>query len=46
LLLDEAASRLDAVNEAALRDTIAEAARVTTVRQSRTCACRESRPCP
>jgi ABC-type multidrug transport system fused ATPase/permease subunit len=31
LLLDEATSQLDAVNEAALRDTVAEAARVTTV---------------
>jgi ATP-binding cassette subfamily C protein len=31
LLLDEATSQLDAVNEAALRDTIAEAARFTTV---------------
>jgi ABC-type multidrug transport system fused ATPase/permease subunit len=31
LLLDEATSQLDAVNEAALRDTIAEAARTTTV---------------
>lgn len=31
LLLDEATSQLDAVNEAALRDTIAEAARSTTV---------------
>lgn len=31
LLLDEATSQLDAVNEAALRDTIAAAARVTTV---------------
>jgi ABC-type multidrug transport system fused ATPase/permease subunit len=32
LLLDEATSQLDAVNEAALRDTIADAARTTTVR--------------
>jgi ABC-type multidrug transport system fused ATPase/permease subunit len=31
LLLDEATSQLDAVNEAALRDTIAEAAQTTTV---------------
>ncbi|MFD0558607.1 ABC-type multidrug transport system fused ATPase/permease subunit [Stackebrandtia endophytica] len=31
LLLDEATSQLDAVNEAALRDTVAEAARSTTV---------------
>jgi ATP-binding cassette subfamily C protein len=31
LLLDEATSQLDAVNEAALRDTIADAARATTV---------------
>ncbi|MGW8398010.1 ABC transporter ATP-binding protein [Streptomyces lydicus] len=31
LLLDEATSQLDAVNEAALRDTIAEVARTTTV---------------
>jgi ATP-binding cassette subfamily C protein len=31
LLLDEATSQLDAVNEAALRDTIADAARTTTV---------------
>ena len=31
LLLDEATSQLDAVDEAALRDTIAEAARATTV---------------
>jgi ATP-binding cassette subfamily C protein len=31
LLLDEATSQLDAVNEAALRDTIAAAARTTTV---------------
>ncbi|MCC3772789.1 ABC transporter ATP-binding protein, partial [Streptomyces sp. UNOC14_S4] len=31
LLLDEATSQLDAANEAALRDTIAEAARDTTV---------------
>jgi ABC-type multidrug transport system fused ATPase/permease subunit len=31
LLLDEATSQLDAVNEAALRDSIAEAARTTTV---------------
>jgi ATP-binding cassette subfamily C protein len=31
LLLDEATSQLDAVNEAALRDTIAEAARSVTV---------------
>ncbi|MGI8646135.1 MAG: ABC transporter ATP-binding protein [Nocardioides sp.] len=31
LLLDEATSQLDAVNEAALRETIAAAARVTTV---------------
>ncbi|MFF5213013.1 ABC transporter ATP-binding protein [Streptosporangium sp. NPDC000396] len=31
LLLDEATSQLDAVNEAALRDTVAEAARTTTV---------------
>jgi ATP-binding cassette subfamily C protein len=31
LLLDEVTSQLDAVNEAALRDTIAEAARTTTV---------------
>ncbi|MGH3298879.1 MAG: ABC transporter ATP-binding protein [Trebonia sp.] len=31
LLLDEATSQLDAVNEAALRDTIAEAASTTTV---------------
>ncbi len=31
LLLDEATSQLDAVNEAALRDTIADAARSTTV---------------
>jgi ABC-type multidrug transport system fused ATPase/permease subunit len=31
LLLDEATSQLDAVNEAALRDTVADAARVTTV---------------
>jgi ATP-binding cassette subfamily C protein len=31
LLLDEATSQLDAVNEAALRETIAEAARSTTV---------------
>ncbi|XVQ85438.1 ABC transporter ATP-binding protein [Microbispora siamensis] len=31
LLLDEATSQLDAVNEAALRDTIAEIARTTTV---------------
>ncbi|HET6212346.1 MAG TPA: ABC transporter ATP-binding protein [Micromonosporaceae bacterium] len=31
LLLDEATSQLDAVNEAALRETIAEAARTTTV---------------
>jgi ABC-type multidrug transport system fused ATPase/permease subunit len=31
LLLDEATSQLDAVNEAALRDTITEAARTTTV---------------
>jgi len=30
LLLDEATSQLDAVNEAALRDTIADAARTTT----------------
>ena len=30
-MLDEATSQLDAVNEAALRDTIAEAARTTTV---------------
>jgi len=31
LLLDEATSQLDAVNEAALRDTIADAAATTTV---------------
>src|SRR5205823_887929 len=31
LLLDEATSQLDALNEAALRDTIADAARTTTV---------------
>ena len=31
LLLDEATSQLDAINEASLRDTIAEAARTTTV---------------
>ncbi|WP_461034863.1 ABC transporter ATP-binding protein [Streptomyces mayteni] len=31
LLLDEATSQLDAVNEAALRDTVAEVARETTV---------------
>jgi ABC-type multidrug transport system fused ATPase/permease subunit len=31
LLLDEATSQLDAINEAALRDAVAEAARVTTV---------------
>jgi ATP-binding cassette subfamily C protein len=31
LLLDEATSQLDAVNEAALRDTISAAARTTTV---------------
>ncbi len=31
LLLDEATSQLDAVNEAALRETVAEAARTTTV---------------
>ncbi|MGP4113503.1 ABC transporter ATP-binding protein [Streptomyces sp. 4N509B] len=31
LLLDEATSQLDAVNEAALRDTVADAARDTTV---------------
>jgi ATP-binding cassette subfamily C protein len=31
LLLDEATSQLDAVNEAALRETVAEAARMTTV---------------
>ena len=31
LLLDEATSQLDAVNEAALRDTIADASRTTTV---------------
>jgi len=31
LLLDEATSQLDAVNEAALRDTVAEAAQTTTV---------------
>ncbi|PKV89207.1 ABC transporter ATP-binding protein [Streptomyces sp. TLI_146] len=31
LLLDEATSQLDAANEAALRDTIADAARTTTV---------------
>jgi ATP-binding cassette subfamily C protein len=31
LLLDEATSQLDAVNEAALRDTIADAASTTTV---------------
>jgi ABC-type multidrug transport system fused ATPase/permease subunit len=31
LLLDEATSQLDAVNEAALRDTIADVARTTTV---------------
>ncbi|MFB4195149.1 ABC transporter ATP-binding protein [Streptomyces carpaticus] len=31
LLLDEATSQLDAVNEAALRDTVADAARETTV---------------
>ncbi|MBQ1088347.1 ABC transporter ATP-binding protein [Streptomyces sp. B93] len=31
LLLDEATSQLDAVNEAALRDTVAEVARATTV---------------
>jgi ATP-binding cassette subfamily C protein len=31
LLLDEVTSQLDAVNEAALRETIAEAARTTTV---------------
>ena len=31
LLLDEATSQLDAVNESALRDTIADAARTTTV---------------
>ncbi|MGW7549736.1 ABC transporter ATP-binding protein [Streptomyces rimosus] len=31
LLLDEATSQLDAVNELALRDTVAEAARTTTV---------------
>jgi ABC-type multidrug transport system fused ATPase/permease subunit len=31
LLLDEATSQLDAVNEAALRETIAEAAKTTTV---------------
>jgi ABC-type multidrug transport system fused ATPase/permease subunit len=31
LLLDEATSQLDAVNEAALRDTISDAARTTTV---------------
>jgi ABC-type multidrug transport system fused ATPase/permease subunit len=31
LLLDEATSQLDAVNETALRDTIADAARTTTV---------------
>ena len=32
LLLDEATSQLDAVNEAALRDTVADVARSTTVR--------------
>ncbi len=31
LLLDEATSQLDAVNEAALRDTVADVARTTTV---------------
>lgn len=31
LLLDEATSQLDAANEAALRDTVADAARTTTV---------------
>ncbi|MFD5553602.1 ABC transporter ATP-binding protein [Streptomyces sp. NPDC127068] len=31
LMLDEATSQLDAVNEAALRDTVAEVARTTTV---------------
>ena len=31
LLLDEATSQLDALNEAALRETVAEAARMTTV---------------
>ncbi|MGH3659346.1 MAG: ABC transporter ATP-binding protein, partial [Micromonosporaceae bacterium] len=31
LLLDEATSQLDAINEAALRDTVAEVARTTTV---------------
>jgi ABC-type multidrug transport system fused ATPase/permease subunit len=31
LLLDEATSQLDAINEAALRDTVADAARQTTV---------------
>jgi ATP-binding cassette subfamily C protein len=31
LLLDEATSQLDAVNEAALRETVADAARTTTV---------------
>jgi ATP-binding cassette subfamily C protein len=31
LLLDEVTSQLDAVNEAALRETIADAARTTTV---------------
>jgi ATP-binding cassette subfamily C protein len=31
LLLDEATSQLDAINEAALRETVAEAARITTV---------------
>jgi len=31
LLLDEATSQLDAVNEAALRDTVADAAKTTTV---------------
>lgn len=31
LLLDEATSQLDAINEAALRETITEAARITTI---------------
>ena len=31
LLLDEATSQLDAINEAALRETVAEASRLTTV---------------
>lgn len=31
LLLDEATSQLDAVNEAALRDTVADVSRTTTV---------------